>query len=1456
MREHLFIPGKNYIAIILLLICLAAGTPGATTASAADLNLTTAPGIHPILGGESLAKIGRDLALLHKEYESYLYSVNALADLQFKSNNRALKIAQGRVAIEAIAAGDPEALRTDLQGLFIQNAAAFGSLISGSLPIPALARLDQLATLKFARPAYFVTNVGLVTSQGDRAILSDVVRDELGIDGAGITIGTLSDSFNCLGGAAGNTASGDLPSNINVLDDNFCNSATDEGRAMMQLIMDVAPGADQAFHTANGGQAVFAQGILDLADAGCDVIVDDIIYLAEPMFQDGIIAQAVNTVVDAGIPYFTSASNAGRNTYESSFIPSGTPVELDGSPMGIAHDFDPGPGVDIYQRITIPGNTRFLLSFQWDSPHFSVSGFPGSPNDLNIFLIDVVAKTALAGSTVSNIGGDPVEVLVYTNTTDLPMDLDLLITKPGGPDPALMKYVIFSTAITINEYGTPGSTSFGHSNADGASSVAAAFYARTPQFGFNPALVEGFSSVGGVPILFDTAGNKLSEPDIRSKPNITAPDGTNTTFFGSYDYEGDGFPNFFGTSAAVAHAAAAAALVLAADPTMLPDDIYTVLETTALDMDNPYTPGFDNGFDFATGWGLIQADKAVDEALSQPPAKPGNSNPANGATEVPIEATLSWSDGGGSDSYDVYFGTDPTPGSGEFIGNQTTLSYTPANMQYSTTYYWRIDAKNDAGTTTGDVWRFTTEDEPLTPPLKTVNPSPANSAGDIPVNIGLSWVDGGGAASYDVYFGTDPTPDGGEFRGSQTAASYNPGALQYDTTYYWRIDAKNDAGTSTGDVWRFTTEEEPLSAPLKPVNPSPAAGANGIQTNANLNWTDGGGTASYDVYFGTDPTPDNGEFIGNQTFANYKPAALQYSTTYYWRIDAKNNAGTTTGDVWSFTTADEPLAAPLKVVNPSPADGNTDIAVITSLSWADGGGAVSYDVYFGTDTTPDEGEFIGNQISLSYSPAPLQYSTTYYWRIDARNAAGTATGDIWYFTTTAAPPPLPARPATLSPATGAAGISIDTEIRWTAGGNTDSFDIYLGTNPSPGSNEFKGNQVLTSYVPDALTYDTTYYWRIDSKNANGTATGDVWQFTTRPAPPEVTVTAEDARASEKDSDPGVFRIRRTGETNTDLTVFFSLSGQAENGVDYALIQTEQIIPAGASYLDITLTPIADTWEEPAERAILVLRVDKNYTRGFPSSAKITIDNYNKKSALTSDFVSRFYLFCLDRSPDPFGLKGWTAMLLSGEKTGRDLAYGFLLSPEFIDRKTTDVEYLTILYRTFFNREPDPAGLQGWLDALNNGVSRNDLLDGFIYAGEFEALCDEYGIKAYDGHIAKSQRQAVEAFVSRFYREVLERDPDPQGLKIWVDNLLNHIQTGVDIAYGFIFSSEFISRNTTNQQFLTILYTAFFNREPDPVGREVWLDELDNGRDRREVLDGFLYSREFEALSQSYGINPY
>ena len=96
------------------------------------------------------------------------------------------------------------------------------------------------------------------------------------------------------------------------------------------------------------------------------------------------------------------------------------------------------------------------------------------------------------------------------------------------------------------------------------------------------------------------------------------------------------------------------------------------------------------------------------QAHPGPPLKPTDPSPLNGATGISVDSAISWSNGGGATSYNVYFGTNSSPGSGEFKGNQTSLAFDPGVLNYSATYYWRIDAINPEGTTTGDIWHFTT----------------------------------------------------------------------------------------------------------------------------------------------------------------------------------------------------------------------------------------------------------------------------------------------------------------------------------------------------------------------------------------------------------------------------------------------------------------------------------------------------------------------------------------------------------------------------------------------------------------------------------------------------------------------------------------------------------------------------------------------------------------------------
>ncbi len=546
------------------------------------------------------------------------------------------------ITIDATASGDAKVLLADLQTLGLVDGTAFGRMVSGRLPAGALTAASELASLKFMRPAGAGTGVGNVDSQGDPAMGTDLLRAVLGVDGTGITVGTMSDTFNCLGGAPTDVTNNDLPAGVNNLDEGPCTPGTDEGRGMMQLIHDVAPGAALSFHTAFQGQADFAQGITDLRNAGADIINDDVFYFAEPFYQDGIIAQSVDASFAAGVPYFSLAGNFDRLAYESAFRDSGN-----NGCGGRLHDFDPGAGVDTAQQVTIAAGTGVTLSYQWDQPFFTVSGGAGSTNNMDLCLVDNT-NTVVATGANNNVGGDPVEVVTFnnpaaaTNTT-----FTIQLSRVAGGNPGRMKYMDYGQmgGFTINQFATNSPTLVAHANATNAEAVGAAFYDNTPVFGVNPPLAEGFSSAGGTPILFDVNGNAVG-PIVRNKPRIVAPDGTNTTFFGNDIADpGDGsdtdaFPNFFGTSAATPHAAAFGALLLENTPTLTPAQLYAALEATAIDM---FTPGFD----FDTGLGFIQAQSIVGAACAAPPA------PGVGAIVVAAPGLITV----GTAGNDVIFGT-------------------------------------------------------------------------------------------------------------------------------------------------------------------------------------------------------------------------------------------------------------------------------------------------------------------------------------------------------------------------------------------------------------------------------------------------------------------------------------------------------------------------------------------------------------------------------------------------------------------------------------------------------------------------------------------------------------------------------------------------------------------------------------------------------------------------------
>jgi Ca2+-binding RTX toxin-like protein len=512
--------------------------------------------------------------------------------------------------------GDGAALLHELQAIGLQSGASFGAIASGFLAVEQIGALAGLGDLAFASESQIFTDAGKVTSQGDHAMLADTARTTYGFDGSGLTVGVLSDSFNAKAGMSGDIASGDLPASTTILSDYTASGATDEGRAMAQIVHDVAPGASIVFATAFNGMASFASNIVALANAGAKVIVDDVTYFYETAYQDGPIAQAIDQVVAGGAVYFAAAANNGRNGYEAAYSGSGTA----GSYGELLAQLTTAATKGYMLPLTVAAGAQVILSLQWSQPAASVSPGHGSQSDLDLFVVDINGNL-IAQSVTRNVNGDPIEVLGLTNSGTSAATAYVEVGLFSGIAPSDFKLMAMDNgagasfgASTLN---LNDGTIFGHAAAAGTIAVGAAYYAKTPAYGVNPAVLESYSSNGPTVITYDAAGNALATPVVRSGPAIVAPDGGDTTFFypGS-NPDGDAYPNFFGTSAAAPHAAAVAALMLQANAALIAADIRNLMQDSARDMDDTSTAGFDQGFDNATGAGLLQADLALGYAAT------------------------------------------------------------------------------------------------------------------------------------------------------------------------------------------------------------------------------------------------------------------------------------------------------------------------------------------------------------------------------------------------------------------------------------------------------------------------------------------------------------------------------------------------------------------------------------------------------------------------------------------------------------------------------------------------------------------------------------------------------------------------------------------------------------------------------------------------------------------------
>jgi hypothetical protein len=507
---------------------------------------------------------------------------------------------------------------------------------------------------------------GSVISEGVAQLDVAAAREEFSVDGAGLTVGVLSDSFDQAteavpGGPIATDAKEDEETEDLPGPKNNCagqksavdelqpyeffeeEPSYDEGRAMLQIVHDVAPRADLAFHSAFNGELDFAEGVEDLAAAGADVIVDDVGYFEEPFFQDGPVAAAVNTVNEEGHIYLSSAANDNLFDEEGNEIASweapeyrdsgACPPEVAALPgLNASHciDFNPGAATDRTFGIKVEPEEVLSIDLQWAEP------WEGVETDLDAILLDADGEV-IGGSVEDNVSPEegtqqPLEIVQWTNESEAEQTVQLVINKfEGSADPRL-KFIFQQNGggVSGTEYpwsgggDVVGPSIYGHAGAAGATAVGAVPFDDSSE-------PELYSSRGPVTHYFGqvegtTPAPQLLSPEELSKPEVAATDCGATTFFARQPKSEPGVWRFCGTSAAAPHAAGVAALMLEDEPGASPEEVREALAVSA-------TPVGSFG-PCAVGGGLIEAVGALEaiEGTAFPPA--GTCEPPDASSAV------------------------------------------------------------------------------------------------------------------------------------------------------------------------------------------------------------------------------------------------------------------------------------------------------------------------------------------------------------------------------------------------------------------------------------------------------------------------------------------------------------------------------------------------------------------------------------------------------------------------------------------------------------------------------------------------------------------------------------------------------------------------------------------------------------------------------------------------------
>jgi len=508
-----------------------------------------------------LGNVSSFAAALYIEYRNFVNKGGRPGNFN-SAYDSTLQIADNQVAVDIHFRGtlaEGTKLVRKLGGSLIYRSKAY-STIEAFIPIAELNTLARTPAVASVNAILDATShsVGAANNQAEEGQNIDSMQSTFNLNGAGVKIGVVSDSVNSVRlGLADSTASGDLPppSDIDVIDDT--RGGDDEGRAMLELIHDLAPKASLAFSTIGSSQLTFANNIYRLYEAGCDVIVDDFGFNGEPIFQEGVINQAITNVTSKGVVYASAAGNANSAGYQTV---TNWVIGTDGRRF---MDWDPDPN-HVDTRMSVDFSQSGSLIFQWDNPYNGLVGAPTT--DLDFQVIEPTTGIVVAQGVDANFFTGVPQELVGVPAGNYELEVWVNDTMDAAELPRRIGFLSQQLTDSFRdvEYKPKSySTILGHAGGLDTLSVAAVPFWESPAYDDNFIESEDFTSFGPTTLLFKMDGTRRAHPLVVAKPDLSGVDNVNTSFFGEdVGNDPDKSPNFAGTSAAATNVAATAALLI------------------------------------------------------------------------------------------------------------------------------------------------------------------------------------------------------------------------------------------------------------------------------------------------------------------------------------------------------------------------------------------------------------------------------------------------------------------------------------------------------------------------------------------------------------------------------------------------------------------------------------------------------------------------------------------------------------------------------------------------------------------------------------------------------------------------------------------------------------------------------------------------------------------------------